>query len=152
MTDEYYMTQAIKEARKAMEEEEIPVGAVVVMDGKIIARGHNMVERLNDPTAHAEMIALTAAFNSMGSKSLSQATLYITVEPCLMCAGALYWSKIGKIVYGADDEKNGYKKITSPIGGGGEGAWPFHPKTQLIHGVMKEECAKLMTDFFKSKR
>ena len=156
MTDEYFMMQALKEARKAFEEDEVPVGAVVVVNEKVIARGHNMVERLNDPTAHAEMIALTSAFNLLGSKYLPDATLYVTVEPCFMCAGALYWSKIGKIVYGAEDEKNGYKKTmrgnSSPEGGGREGAWPFHPKTELIRGVMKEECSKLMKDFFKTKR
>jgi tRNA(adenine34) deaminase len=145
MTDEYYMMQAIKEAKKALEDGEVPVGAIVVMNEKVIAHGHNMVERLNDPTAHAEMIALTSAFNVLGSKYLPEATLYITVEPCLMCAGAIYWSKIRKLVYGADDEKNGYKKTTG-------GAWPFHPKTELIRGVLKEDCAKLIKDFFKSKR
>ena len=101
MTDEYFMTQALKEARQAQDEEEIPVGAVVVMQGKIIARGHNMTERLQDPTAHAEMIALTSAYNTLGSKYLPEATLYVTLEPCLMCAGAIYWSKLGRIVYGA---------------------------------------------------
>jgi tRNA(adenine34) deaminase len=145
MTDEYYMMQAIKEAKKAFEDDEIPIGAVVVMNEKVIARGHNMTERLNDPTAHAEMIALTSAFNLLGSKYLPEATLYVTVEPCLMCAGALYWSKIGRIVWGADDEKNGHKRITAAN-------WPFHPKTQIIHGVLKEDCAKLMKDFFASKR
>jgi tRNA(adenine34) deaminase len=145
MTEEYFMMQALKEARLAFDEEEVPVGAVVVMNGKIIARGHNMVERLNDPTAHAEIIALTAAFNSLGSKYLPDAAIYITVEPCLMCAGALYWSKIGKIVYGADDEKNGYKKTAGSN-------WPFHPKTELIRGILKEECSDLMKTFFKRKR
>jgi tRNA(adenine34) deaminase len=145
VTDEYYMMQALKEAKKALENEEIPIGAIVVAGDRIIARGYNMTERLNDPTAHAEMIALTAAFNSLGSKYLREATIYITVEPCFMCAGALYWSKIGKLVYGADDEKNGYKKTAGTN-------WPFHPKTELIRGVLKDECAKLMTDFFKSKR
>jgi tRNA(adenine34) deaminase len=145
MTDEYYMMQALKEARIAYEEEEIPIGAVVVMNNSIVARGHNMTERLNDPTAHAEMIALTAAFNSLGSKYLPDATLYVTVEPCSMCAGAAYWSKIGRVVYGAEDEKNGYKKTAGTN-------WPFHPKTELVHGIMKEECAQLMKDFFKSRR
>ena len=116
MTDEYYMLQAIKEAKKAYEDGEVPVGAIVVMDQKIISRGHNQMERLRDPTAHAEMIALTSAFNYLGSKYLPQATIYITIEPCLMCAGALYWSKINRVVYGADDEKNGYKKYVV--------AWP----------------------------
>ncbi len=145
MTDEYFMMQALKEARKAFEDDEIPIGAVVVMHEKVIARGHNMTERLNDPTAHAEMIVLTSAFNVLGSKYLPDATLYVTVEPCLMCAGALYWSKIGRIVWGADDEKNGHKHITGPN-------WPFHPKTQIIHGVLKDDCAVLMKDFFKNKR
>lgn len=145
MTDEYFMTQALKEARMAFEEGEVPVGAVVVINEKIIARGHNMVERLNDPTAHAEMIALTSAFNHLGSKYLDDAALYITVEPCLMCAGAIYWSKLNKIVYGADDEKNGYKKTSGTN-------WPFHPKAELIRGVLKDECAQLMKNFFKSKR
>lgn len=145
MTDEYYMMQAIKEARKAMGDDEIPVGALVVIEGRTIARGYNMVEKLNDPTAHAEMIALTSAFNSLGSKYLPEATLYVTIEPCFMCAGALYWSKIGRIVYGADDEKNGYKRIAGTN-------WPFHPKTELIRGVMSEECARLMKEFFKNKR
>lgn len=145
MTDEYYMMQALREAKKAFEDEEIPIGAIVVMNEKIIARGHNMTERLNDPTAHAEMIALTSAFNLLGSKYLPDATLYVTVEPCLMCAGALYWSKIARIVYGADDEKNGYKRIAATN-------WPFHPKTELVRGVMQQECAALMKDFFKNKR
>ncbi|HWR31926.1 MAG TPA: nucleoside deaminase [Chitinophagaceae bacterium] len=145
MTDEYYMMQAIKEAKRAFEEGEVPVGAVVVINEKIIARGHNMVEKLNDPTAHAEMIALTAAFNFLGSKYLPEAALYVTVEPCFMCAGAAYWSKVGKIVYGADDEKNGYKKTAGAN-------WPFHPKTELIIGVLKDECAQLMKNFFKQKR
>jgi tRNA(adenine34) deaminase len=145
MTDVYYMMQALKEARKAFEEGEVPVGAVVVMNEKIIARGYNMVEKLNDPTAHAEMIALTSAFNLLGAKYIPEAALYVTVEPCFMCAGAIYWSKLGKIIYGADDEKNGYKKTAGAN-------WPFHPKTELIRGVLKDECAGLMKDFFKSKR
>lgn len=145
MTDEYFMMQALKEARRAYEDDEVPVGAVVVINEKIIARGYNMTERLNDPTAHAEMIALTAAFNSLGSKYLPEATLYVTVEPCFMCAGAIYWSKIGRLVFGADDEKNGYRKTAGTN-------WPFHPKTELVRGVLRVECAKLMTDFFKSKR
>jgi tRNA(adenine34) deaminase len=145
MTDEYFMMQAIKEAKKALEDGEVPLGAVVVLNEKVIAHGHNMVERLNDPTAHAEMIALTSAFNLLGSKYLPEATLYVTIEPCLMCAGAIYWSKLKKIVYGAGDEKNGYKRIAGAN-------WPFHPKTELIRGVLTDDCAKLMTDFFKSKR
>jgi tRNA(adenine34) deaminase len=155
MTDEYYMLQAIKEAKKAYDDDEVPVGAVIVMDAKIIARGHNQVERLNDPTAHGEIIALTSAFNYLGAKYLPQASIYITVEPCLMCAGALYWSKIGRVVYGADDEKNGYRKYIVPcpaIENLGVAPWPFHPKTELIHGVLKAECGKLMTEFFKARR
>jgi tRNA(adenine34) deaminase len=139
------MTQALKEARKAFDADEVPVGAVIVLNEKIIARGYNMVEKLNDPTAHAEMIALTSAFNLLGSKYLPEATLYVTVEPCFMCAGAVYWSKISRIVYGAEDEKNGYKKTAGTN-------WPFHPKTELVRGVLKEECAQLMIKFFKLKR
>jgi tRNA(adenine34) deaminase len=123
----------------------VPVGAVVVMGGRIISRGYNQVERLSDPTAHAEMIALTSAFNYLGSKYLPEATIYITVEPCLMCAGALYWSKIARITWGADDEKNGHKRITEPH-------WPFHPKTEVVKGIMKEECMELMKRFFKGRR
>lgn len=145
MTDEYYMMQALKEARKAYDDGEVPVGAVIVMNEKIIARGHNQVERLNDPTAHAEIIALTSAFNHLGSKYLPDACIYVTVEPCLMCAGALYWSKIKRIVFGAADEKNGYKKT---VGAG----WPFHPKTELVHGILKEECSELIISFFRNKR
>lgn len=145
MTDEYFMMQALKEAKKAYEEGEIPIGAVVVLNDKIIARGHNMTERLNDPTAHAEMIALTSAFSTLGGKYLTGAAIYITVEPCLMCSGALYWSKIKRVIYGAGDEKNGYRKTVN-------GNWPFHPKTELVHGILKDDCAKLMTDFFKDKR
>ncbi len=145
MTDEYFMKQALKEAALAFEEDEIPIGAVVVVNSKIIARGRNMTERLNDPTAHAEMIALTSAFSSIGAKYLPDATLYVTVEPCLMCAGALYWSKVTRIVWGADDEKNGHKRITKD-------EWPFHQKAEITQGVLKEECAQLMKDFFKDKR
>lgn len=145
MTDEYFMYQAIKEAKKAYEDGEIPVGAVIVMNEKVVARGYNQVERLKDPTAHAEIIALTSAFNFLGAKYLPDATIYITVEPCLMCAGALYWSKISKIVWGAEDEKNGHKRITGPN-------WPFHPKTEVVKGILKEECAELMKNFFKDKR
>jgi len=154
MTHEYYMMLALKEARTAFEEDEIPIGAVVVLNEKVIARGRNMTEKLNDPTAHAEMIALTSAFNSLGGKYLPDATIYVTVEPCLMCAGAMYWSKLGKVIYGADDEKNGYKKMMRGQSREGtwEGAWPFHPKTELIRGILKDDCAKLMKDFFKDKR
>jgi tRNA(adenine34) deaminase len=143
--DEYFMRQALREATLAYEAGEVPIGAVVVWDGKIISRGHNQVERLNDSTAHAEMIALTSAFNSLGSKYLPEGVLYVTVEPCLMCCGAMYWSKISRIVYGAEDIKNGYRKTT------GERA-PFHPKTEIKGGVLAKECAQLMKDFFAEKR
>lgn len=133
------------QAQIAYKQDEVPVGAVVVLHNKIIARGYNQVEKLNDPTAHAEIIALTSAFNFLGSKYLPEAVIYITVEPCVMCAGALYWSKIGKVVYGAPDEKNGYLRITKDNS-------PFHPKTELVRGVLKEECAGLMKSFFQSKR
>ena len=145
LNDEYFMQQALEQAQYAFEEDEVPVGAVVVLNNKIVARGYNQVEKLNDPTAHAEMLALTSAFNYLGSKYLPEATLYVTVEPCLMCCGALYWGKIGRIVYGCSDEKNGYKHIT-------EENWPFHPKTTITKGVMEEECAALMKNFFRSKR
>jgi tRNA(adenine34) deaminase len=123
----------------------IPIGAVIVMNEKVIARGYNQVEKLKDPTAHGEIIALTSAFNFLGAKYLPEGRIYITVEPCVMCAGALYWSQIKRIVYGADDEKNGYKKTTGVN-------WPFHPKAELVHGILKEECGELMKTFFRSKR
>jgi len=145
MNDEYFMKMALKEAEKAFQEDEVPVGAVVVQEGSIIARGYNMVEKLKDSTAHAEIIALTSAFNAMGSKYLPDATLYVTVEPCLMCAGALHWSKIGKIVWGAEDIKNGHQVYTQERN-------PFHPKTQLLTGLLAEEAASLMKAFFRSKR
>lgn len=143
--DEYYMKQALAQAQIAFDEDEVPIGAVVVMNNKIISRGYNQVEKMNDPTAHAEIIALTSAFNFLGSKYLPDAIIYITVEPCVMCAGALYWSKIAKVVYGAADEKNGYLRIAGNTS-------PFHPKTEVIRGVMKEECVALMKSFFQSKR
>ncbi len=155
-SDEYFMQQALKEAQVAFDEGEVPVGAVVVINNKIISRGHNEVEKLNDPTAHAEIIALTSAFNFLGAKYLPEATLFVTVEPCLMCAGALYWSKVRKIVWGADDEKNGHRKVTgdysSPFGRDREGAFPFHQKAEVLNGVLKKECAQLIRDFFALKR
>ena len=144
-TDEYFMKQALLQAQIAFEEDEVPIGAVVISNNKIIARGYNQVEKLNDPTAHAEIIALTSAFNFLGSKYLPEATLYATVEPCLMCAGALYWSKVGRVVYGAADEKNGYLRVTGATS-------PFHPKTVILRGVLRDECAILMKSFFQSKR
>lgn len=143
--DIYFMQQALKEAVKAYEADEVPVGAVVVINNKIIARGHNQVELLTDATAHAEILALTTAFNAMGAKYLPDACLYVTVEPCLMCCGALYWSKIGRIVYGCSDPKNGFQHITREN-------WPFHPKTELVKGILEDECAQLMRSFFQSKR
>ncbi len=145
MTDEHYMQHALKEAQRAYKEGEVPVGAIIVMNERIIARGYNQVEKLTDSTAHAEIIALTAAFNFLGSKYLPDATLYVTVQPCLMCSGALYWSKIGKVVYGAEDEKNGYKRVAGNLS-------PFHPKTLIASGMLKDECAQLMKDFFKARR
>lgn len=145
MTDDYFMKMALKEAEKAFEEGEVPVGAIVVVGDKIISRGHNMVEKLIDPTAHAEIIALTSAFNALGSKYLPDATIYVTVEPCLMCAGALHWSKINKIVWGASDPKNGHQVYT-------EDRNPFHPKTQVLSGYLAEEAAALMKAFFKARR
>lgn len=139
------MRQALKEAQQAYDAGEVPVGAIVVMQERIIGRGHNQVELLTDSTAHAEIIALTAAFNLLGAKYLPEATLYVTVEPCLMCAGALYWSKIGRVVWGADDEKNGHRRCTGTN-------IPFHPRTTLVTGVLKEECSTLMKDFFKARR
>src|SRR6476620_5449438 len=143
MSDEHFMQQALKQAQQAFDQGEVPVGAIITINDRIIARGSNQVETLNDSTAHAEILAITTAFNFLGSKYLPDATLYVTVEPCLMCSGALYWSKIGKVVYGADDEKNSYRRSTGNNN-------PFHPKTILIGGVLKEPCATLMKDFFKA--
>ena len=137
------MKQALLEAKCAFEEDEIPVGAVVVCGDRIIARAHNLTERLSDVTAHAEMQAITAASEYLGGKYLNDCTLYVTVEPCVMCAGALGWSQIGKVVYGAEDEKRGFRKFAPQA---------LHPKTQLVSGVMEEECASLMKEFFAQKR
>lgn len=141
--DEKYMLEALKEAQAAYDEDEIPIGAIVVCRGRIIARGHNMTERLHDPTAHAEMIAITAATEAMGGKYLSDCTLYVTVEPCPMCAGALNWAQVGRIVYGALDPKRGYSMFSPSL---------LHPKTEVAAGVFGDQCATLMTDYFKSKR
>ncbi|HTO16675.1 MAG TPA: nucleoside deaminase [Edaphocola sp.] len=145
MTDEYFMKQALIQAQKAYDTGEIPIGAIVVMNERIISRGYNQTEMLNDSTAHAEMIALTAAFSELGAKYLPEATLYVTIEPCLMCCGALYWSKIGRVVYGSPDEKNGYKKTIGDQFG-------FHPKTKITFGILADECRQLMQDFFKERR
>lgn len=141
--DEKYMREALREARNAAQEDEVPVGAVVVLNGRIIAKGHNMTQRLNDPTAHAEMLALTSAFEAMGGKYLNNCTLYVTVEPCPMCAGALAWAQIGKVVYGAIDPKRGFSRFSPSL---------LHPKTQVTAGVLAEECGKLVTEFFAGKR
>lgn len=139
---EYFMQHALKEAQLAADKGEIPVGAVVVCSNKIIGKGHNLTQQLNDVTAHAEMQAITAAANFLGAKYLTDCTLYVTLEPCVMCAGALYWSQISQVVFGASDEKRGYKKTGNL----------FHPKTTVISGILIEECANLLTTFFKQKR
>ena len=141
--DEKYMAEALKEAYAALDEGEIPIGAVVTCRGRIIGKGHNMTERLHDPTAHAEMIAITAATEALGGKYLSDCTLYVTGEPCPMCAGGLNWAQVGRIVYGALDPRRGYSMFTPSL---------LHPKTEVQAGVLAEECAGLMVDFFKGKR
>lgn len=138
------MKVAVDEARRAYEEDEVPIGAVVVSKGRIIGRGHNLTEKLNDVTAHAEMQAITAAANYLGGKYLDDCTLYITVEPCIMCAGAIGWSQLKRIVYGAPDTKRGFTTFTSRT--------PFHPKSVVVSGVMEEECAEIMRSFFSRKR
>lgn len=143
--DEYFMEQAIREAHEAYLEEEIPIGAVIVINNKIIARAHNQVEKLNDPTAHAEVLAITGACNYLAAKYLPDATLYVTIEPCHMCAGALYWSHLKKIVYGANDVKQGFRFFYGYKN-------PFHPKTKIVGGMLANQCAKLMQDFFKERR
>lgn len=141
--DEYFMQQALREAKVAFDEDEIPVGAVIACDGKIIARSHNNTERLHDVTAHAEMLAFTSASESMGGKYLNDCTLYVTLEPCVMCAGAAGWTQIGRIVYGASDPKRGFERLGHSM---------LHPKTTVISGVMEEECKEIMQKFFKGKR
>ncbi|MBK7869273.1 MAG: nucleoside deaminase [Saprospiraceae bacterium] len=142
-SDEHFMKQALKEAEKAYELGEVPVGAIVVCNNQIIARGHNQTEQLNDVTAHAEIIALTAAANYLGSKYLDDCTLYVTLEPCVMCAGALSWAQLDRLVYGAEDEKRGFMRF-------GKGL--LHPKTKIEYGVLTEDCGLLMKAFFKQKR
>lgn len=142
-TDEYFMKRAIQEAVFAFEKDEIPVGAVVVANNRIIARAHNLTETLTDVTAHAEMQAITAAANLLGAKYMNDCTLYVTLEPCVMCAGALGWSQIARIVYGANDEKRGFTKFAPAA---------LHPKTEVVSGVMADDCADLMTEFFRKKR
>lgn len=144
MDDLHFMKEALREAQAALQEDEVPIGAVVVSRGRIIAKGHNMTERLNDPTAHAEMIALTAATEAIGGKYLSDCCLFVTVEPCPMCAAALAWARIGRIVYGASDPKRGYSSYSPSL---------LHPKTEVsICAEMAEECGQLVSGYFKSKR
>lgn len=141
--DVLYMKQALAEAQKAYGRGEVPVGAVVVCKDRIIARSHNLTETLNDVTAHAEMQAITAAANYLGGKYLSDCTLYVTVEPCVMCAGAIAWSQLGRLVFGAADEKRGYQKFAPQS---------LHPKTEVVQGVMEDDCARLMKKFFQRRR
>ena len=141
--DEKYMMEALREAGYAAGSDEVPVGAVIVCRGKIIGRGHNMTETLHDPTAHAEMIAITAATEAMGGKYLNDCTLYVTVEPCPMCAGALAWSQIGRVVYGAIDPKRGYSMFSPSL---------MHPKTEITAGVLADECGTIVSEFFRNKR
>ncbi len=141
--DDYFMKAALQEAKNAYEDDEVPVGAVIVCNQRIIARGHNMTEKLNDVTAHAEILAITAAANFLGSKYLNDCTLYVTLEPCAMCAGALFWSQISRVVYGAHDEKRGFTKTNREM---------LHPKTEVKPGVMAEECSRLLINYFSAKR
>ena len=143
ISDEHYMKQALAEARKALERDEVPVGAVIVCNDRIIARGHNLTETLTDVTAHAEMQAITAAAGFLGGKYLTGCTLYVTVEPCVMCAGALGWSQISRIVIGAGDEKRGFRRFAPES---------LHPKTEVSYGLLEEECSTLMKNFFRKKR
>ena len=143
MTDNEYMKYALIEAQKAYDRDEIPVGAIIVCKGRIIARAHNLTETLNDVTAHAEMQAITAAATSIGGKYLNDCTLYVTVEPCPMCAGALAWSQIGEIVYGASDPKRGFSQFSPSL---------MHPKTKVVSGILADECGNIVTEFFKNKR
>ena len=142
-SDEYFMKEALKEAQKAFEKDEVPVGAVVVCSGRIIARACNLTETLNDVTAHAEMQAFTAAAAYLGGKYLDECTLYVTLEPCVMCAGAALWAQLGKLVYGAEDEKKGYQLVNYPL---------LHPKTEVVPGILASESSRLLKEFFKKKR
>ena len=142
-SDEYFMNEALKEAQKAFDQDEVPIGAVIVCNNKIIARAHNLTERLNDVTAHAEMQAFTAAASYLGGKYLEDCTLYVTIEPCVMCAGAAYWTQIQRIVFGAKDEKRGFLKVSKKL---------LHPKTQLISSIMEKECSAMIKKFFEQKR
>ena len=142
-SEEYFMNEALKEARKALEKDEVPIGAVVVIENRIIARAHNLTETLHDVTAHAEMQAFTAASDYLGGKYLKGCILYVTLEPCVMCAGAAFWSQIGKLVYGADDQKRGYLLIHEKL---------LHPKTEVVSGILSEQSTILLKEFFKMKR
>jgi tRNA(adenine34) deaminase len=142
--DEHYMRQALREAERAFAADEVPIGAVIVCQDKIIARGHNLTERLNDVTAHAEMQAITSAAEHIGGKYLHECTLYVTLEPCVMCAGAMNWAHLGRIVFGAFDEKGGYRRIGSSL--------LLHPKTKVSGGILEAECSDLMKAFFRKKR
>lgn len=142
-TDEYFMREALKEAAKALEISEVPVGAVVVCKNRVIARGHNQTEKLTDATAHAEMLSVTAAANYLGSKYLNECTLYVTLEPCVMCAGALHWTQLQRLVYGASDVQRGYSLVGTPL---------LHPRTEVLKGVKSNECKELIDMFFKSLR
>ena len=142
-TDERFMKEALREAKLAAEAGEIPIGAVIVWKGRIIGRGHNQTERLHDTTAHAEMLAITAASETRGGKSHNDCTLYVTVEPCPMCAGALAWSQVGRVVYGAPDQRRGYSLFSPSL---------LHPRTEAVGGILQEECVQLMLDFFRDKR
>ena len=146
--DSFYMKQALAEAARAADRGEVPVGAVVVCRDRIIARAHNLTETLHDVTAHAEMQAVTAAANALGAKYLNDCTLYVTVEPCVMCAGAIAWAQVGRLVFGAEDEKRGYQRYTPP----GLDPQALHPKTVVVKGVLSDECAGLMKDFFRKRR
>lgn len=141
--DTYYMRQALVEAQKAFERGEVPVGVVIVCKERIIARGHNLTETLNDVTAHAEMQAITSAANILGGKYLNECALYVTVEPCVMCAGAIAWSQLGKLVFGAEDEKRGYQKYAPNA---------LHPKTVVVKGILQDECSSIMKSFFQKRR
>ena len=141
--DEKFMREALREAYAAADAGEIPIGAIVVWKGRIIGRGHNLTERLHDTTAHAEMLAITAATESMGGKYLSDCTLYVTVEPCPMCAGAMAWAQLGRVVYGAPDQRRGYSLFSPSL---------LHPRTEAVGGILQEECVQLMLDFFRDKR
>jgi tRNA(adenine34) deaminase len=143
LSDEHYMKEALKEAFKAFDEDEVPIGAVVVCNNKIIARGYNQTERLNDVTAHAEMIAITSAANHLGSKYLTECDIYVTIEPCVMCAGALFWAQFRRAIFGAADPKRGFSKISHEM---------LHPKTELIKGVLQNECGEVMKKFFRKLR